>query len=270
MYRLKLGVSVGLIYENTLNVNFEHQIKRLKKIGFDSVDLNLFGSNRPIVYEQLFNAIPDYVKIIRENGLFLNGVHLPFGAIFDISSPDEEQAKRSLEFGVKVFNEVDKLKPNCYIIHGSGDGVPDYLRSEMFERLVKALNYLSTKTTCTICVENLPRVCLLNTVAEIKSALEKIPNVRLCLDTNHFLEEKVEDAICELGNVIKTTHISDHDYVDERHWLPTQGKIDWQKVISSLEKVGYDGVFNYELCPQYDYEQIKQNFDQLFSNYNKQ
>ena len=107
MYKLKLGVSVGLIYENTLNINFEYQIKKLKSLGFDSVDLNLFGSNKPAVYEQVFNALPDLVKIIKDNGLYLNGVHLPFGAILDISSPDEELAKRSLDFAVKVVKEVD-------------------------------------------------------------------------------------------------------------------------------------------------------------------
>ena len=270
MYKLKLGVSVGLIYENTLNINFEHQIKKLKSLGFDSVDLNLFGSNKPAVYEQVFNALPDLVKIIKDNGLYLNGVHLPFGAILDISSPDEELAKRSLDFAVKVVKEVDKYKPYCYIIHGSGDGVPNDLRQSMLDRLINALNHLASQTSCTLCVENLPRVCLLNTIAEIKGALAKMPKVKLCLDANHLLAEKTEDAITKLGDVIKTTHISDHDYINERHWLPTQGKIDWQKVIGALEKIGYDGVFNYELCPQYDYEQIKQNFDQLFSNYNKQ
>lgn len=270
MYKLKLGVSVGLIYENTLNVNFEYQIKNLKSLGFDSVDLNLCGSNKPAVYEQVFNALPDLVKIIIDNGLYLNGVHLPFGAILDISSPDEELAKRSLDFAVKVVKEVDKYSPNCYVLHGSGDGVPNDLRASMLDRLINAVNLLASNTTCTVCVENLPRACLLNTVTEIKQALEKMPNVKICLDTNHFLTEKTEDAILSLGNVIKTTHISDHDYVNERHWLPTQGKIDWQKVIGALEKIGYDGVFNYELCPNYDYQQIKNNFEQLFYQYNKQ
>ena len=52
MYKLKLGVSVGVIYENTVSVNFEHQIKNLKELGFDSIDINLFGCRRMEVYEK--------------------------------------------------------------------------------------------------------------------------------------------------------------------------------------------------------------------------
>lgn len=269
MYKLKLGVSVGLIYENTVNVNFDYQIAKLKRLGFESVDLNLFGCRRMDVYDECLRLLPSFVKTIRDNGLFFNAVHMPFGALMDISSPDQVQLKDSLDFAQKIFKVVDALGPNCYIFHGSGDPIPEELREEMLENLINSLNFLSSKTNCKICVETLPRTCLLNTSKEVTSALEKLSNVYVCLDTNHFLTEKTEDAILKIGKAIKTLHVSDHDYIDERHWLPKQGAIDWQKVIASLEEIGYDGVFNYELCPNYDYEQTKENYDQLFNEYNK-
>ena len=57
------------------------------------------------------------------------------------------------------------------------------------------------------------------------------------------------------GSRIITTHISDHDYVDERHWLPGEGKIDWMRLLAAFEKIGYDGVYNMELhLPRYGEE----------------
>ena len=45
-----------------------------------------------------------------------------------------------------------------------------------------------------------------------------------------------------IGNV----HISDYDFIDERHELPGNGKNDWPAIIAGLEKLDYDGPFLYE------------------------
>jgi sugar phosphate isomerase/epimerase len=55
------------------------------------------------------------------------------------------------------------------------------------------------------------------------------------------------DYINDVGNTIVTTHISDYDFKDERHWLPGEGKIDWQKLLGALKNIGYSGVWLYEM-----------------------
>ena len=42
-------------------------------------------------------------------------------------------------------------------------------------------------------------------------------------------------------------HLSDYDYIDERHWLPGEGKINWKELISGLESVNYNGPLMYEI-----------------------
>ena len=64
-----------------------------------------------------------------------------------------------------------------------------------------------------------------------------------------------------------TTHISDHDYENERHWLPGEGKINWNALIGALEKIGYRGVFNYEVGESLS--AVKENYERLFADYNK-
>ena len=42
-------------------------------------------------------------------------------------------------------------------------------------------------------------------------------------------------------------HISDYDYVDERHDLPGNGVNDWQKLLPMLRDGGYKGPALYEI-----------------------
>ena len=78
-----------------------------------------------------------------------------------------------------------------------------------------------------------------------------------------------------LSDRVKTLHISDHDYIDERHVLPKDGKIDWMKLIGALEKIGYQGVFDYEILREmkeyvfYTFADIKRNHEELFAQYNQ-
>lgn len=269
MYKLRLGVSVSGLYGTNLNKNFEHQIKKLKKLGFDSIDLDITGCWRQDVFEKRIYEFGSYMQVLKENDMFLNGIHVPFGGYLDISSRNEELRQSSLALAVKIFDALDKYNPNCYIFHSSNEPITDEERPKLLDKLVDSLKYLRSKTSTMICIENLPRSCLLNTAKEVKELISRVENINVCLDANHFLQEKTEDAILEIGNVIGTLHISDHDYIDEKHWLPYQGLIAWQQVISSLDKIGYNGVFTYEVSANYDYEQIKDNFDQIFDTYNK-
>ena len=73
------------------------------------------------------------------------------------------------------------------------------------------------------------------------------PEVKICFDTNHLLSEDLLHFVEACGDRIATVHVSDYDMVDERHWLPGKGKIDWPALYGALMKAGYKGVFMYEL-----------------------
>ena len=60
------------------------------------------------------------------------------------------------------------------------------------------------------------------------------------------------DFVRAVGKKIVTTHVSDYDFVDEKHWLPGEGKVDWQALVQALKDVGYNGPWLYEIgfeCP---------------------
>lgn len=95
-------------------------------------------------------------------------------------------------------------------------------------------------------IECLPRTCLGNSSEEILWLLEGNENLGVCCDVNHLLKETPEEFIQKVGQRITTLHISDYDGLDERHWAPGEGIIDWNLVIASLLAADYSGPFLFE------------------------
>ena len=115
----------------------------------------------------------------------------------------------------------------------------------------------------TLCLENLPRTCLGRTSDEMLRFLDAIPTLRAVFDTNHSLMEDNVHFIRAIGEKIVTLHVSDYDFADEKHWLPLEGKNDWEAILSALEDVNYAGRFLYELCNGYSYEAVAENYRRL-------
>ena len=97
-----------------------------------------------------------------------------------------------------------------------------------------------------LAVECLPRTCLGNTSQEIKYLTDQT-ELAVCCDVNHLFSEKPQEFIRALGNKVITTHISDWDGKDERHWLPRQGINDWKEICTALENIDYKGPFLFEV-----------------------
>lgn len=264
MYKLRIGRSVAF------NENFSSSLKASENAGLQSFDFDLcsYGYNEKNALA-LLAAIDGGIEEIKKTPLYFNGVHIPFGDFWDYSALDEGVRKNAVEYTKKIFEKINPLNPHCYILHGSFEPIADCDRSAKLTQLKKSLLELLPHTSALICVEDLPRTCLLNTSGETLALLNECKGVCICLDSNHFLHETPENAVLALGGAIKTTHISDYDFVDERHWLPKKGKINWNAFIGALESTGYNGVFNYEVGTA-SAEQIKQNATEIFADYNAQ
>lgn len=98
-----------------------------------------------------------------------------------------------------------------------------------------------------IAVEDLPRTCLGRNSEEILELISVHPALRVCFDTNHLLEEDIPTFVRNVGKKIITLHVSDYDFINERHWLPGEGDICWPEVLDALCKVDYAGPWLYEV-----------------------
>ena len=242
----ELGTSSSL-YGNIT----KDDLKECKNWGIENIELCLFGEEMGSTFNEKADWAYDVVRNIEEVGLKLWSVHLPFGPEWDISTPYNDKRGVIIEDYKKYIGLVGNLKPVCAVIHGSSEPILEDKREERLQICGQSLDILSDAAAdegLTLAVECLPRTCLGNCSSEIKTLLRFNKKLKVCCDVNHILLENHEEFIQQIGSNIVTLHISDYDGIDERHWLPGKGVIDWNSVIDNLVKTGYSGPFMYELA----------------------
>lgn len=185
-------------------------------------------------------------------GVELRSFHLqyyPFGQV-DISSPDEALRRASVR---RLCGQMEKAADagiGIFVVHPGGEPVADEMREAHLNASGESLCELAefaAEAGGVIAAEDLPRSCPGRDSAEMLRLLAADERLRVCFDTNHLLREDPVDFVHKLGKKIVTLHVSDYDFTDEKHWLPGEGKVDWQALISALKDVGYDGAWTYEL-----------------------
>lgn len=186
------------------------------------------------------------------HGIELWSYHLQFSPFEDveISTIDAGLRKKTVNYYEELIKKGSSIGINKFIIHPSGEPIDDEQRPERIKNSKESLNILAeiaSKEGSIIAVENLPRTCLGKNSSEILDLISENDKLMVCFDTNHLLCEKISDFINNVGKKIITLHVSDYDFIDERHWLPGEGKIAWNEVYDLLKKVGYNGVWMYEL-----------------------
>ena len=190
-------------------------------------------------------------KMADATGVIINSYHLPFlpFASLDVSKP--ELAKDS----VLLLSDIIKRGAteggiSLFILHPSGEPIREHERAERMacaKQSLAALADVAASVGATIAVENLPRTCLARDTKEMLELISVDDRLRVCFDTNHLLEGDPIDFIRSLGDKIVTTHVSDYDRLNERHWLPGEGIVDWPSLCAALQEIGYRGVWLYEL-----------------------
>lgn len=272
MYQLDLGTSVHLFHPDGLNENFFDNIKEIKKQGFKCVEVSLgkVGGYK-VNMEQCIEKVGDGLQAVLDEGLTLNSVHMPFQRFIYISSCDEGVRAWAVDEFKKLIEVCDKYNPSHYVFHSKTGLKTDSFSEARKPALVQSFRELVATTKNNICMENMVS-SYPSTVADMVEVLQQVEGGKCCIDMNHFLHDKVEDAIPVLSKWLRTVHVSDYDGVFEKHWLPKEGVNDWMKIIGALEKVGYQGPFLYEAYMEkfgYTYADIRKNYEMLFEEYNK-
>lgn len=274
MYKLPLGTTIAPVkplgfrngsYHYGVTPDLENILCTLKELDFYSVDVDccyLYVPSDFAVYNEGYD-------LIKSKSINLNAIHMPITNEWaDLACQYEEDRKEIVKLFVKLIKELDKYNPSAYVFHPGGFGVDESNYQEYTKRLIKSVNILTEETDKKICIENMAGKYFLDTSDKMLDFLSCCKNAYTCVDVNHFYHEKPEDAILKYGSRIGTIHISDYDFIKERHLLPKEGKIDWIKVIGALEKTGYNGVFSYEVLSKFTLRQIKNNYVELFNEFN--
>ena len=271
MYRLDLGTSIKPFNKDGFNENYYRDLKEVKNQGIQSVEVSLgrVGGYKMTV-EKCLMQLEDALKAVQDEGLILNSIHMPFQRFIYISSYDESVRAWAISEFRNLISVCDKYNPFHYVFHSKTPSKDQPFWDVRKPALIRSFSEMVGMTSNHICIENMVG-SFPNTLADMVEILKEVENGYCCLDMNHFLQDKTQDAILALGERIKTVHVCDYDGVYEKHWMPKQGVNNWMEIISALEKVGYNGGFIYELYEEkygYTYAQIRKNDEELFEEYN--
>lgn len=243
----------------------------MQKAGIRYMELSS-GHLKP--YTELLdykNKAKEIYALAKSYDVTISSIHLPFVPFEKIDPALAAVEERSYMYTLQsdLMKAAADSGIEIAVIHPSGE---PYREEERPERLKYAIDMIARLTDSakasgiTLALENLPRTCLCRTHDEMELFLDAIPDLRVCFDTNHNLAEPNSEYIRAVGSRIVTLHVSDYDFIDERHWFPMDGKIDWKELLSVLEEVGYEGRFTYETMPEgKTYEELVNNYRKLMA-----
>ena len=236
MYKIGLSTTGESICEET--------IKNYGDYGIEYIEISTNKENTDAInFDELKSWCDKY-------GVKIWSLHLPFYPFKELDISSENLADYTVKYLCDLIDRASKVGINKFIIHPSGEPIEESDRKARLETAKKSLNILCEfvkKRGGTICVEDLPRTCLGRCSDDIIELLCANEDLRACFDTNHLLGEDNCEFIRKVGSKIVTLHVSDYDFVNERHWLPGEGKNDWQGILEALKEINYEGIWLYEI-----------------------
>ena len=224
----------------------EENFKALSQSGIKAVEISMPSDK----YSSIdYKALKSFSK---RYSVDLWSYHLPFSPFseIDISSKDARLRENALKLYNELIEKASDIGIDKFVVHPSGEPIDACDRAERIKHSMQSLDYLAEiayKNGAVIAVEDLPRTCLGNTADEILALISANDKLRVCFDTNHLLIDTHTEFIKKLSDKIITLHVSDYDFIDEKHWLAGEGRIDWCSLISALRGTPYNGVWMYEL-----------------------
>ena len=259
---------------STSHTDFE-TLKHFSDCGIQAVELSVGWQKCDSIDWQAFRKNADAA------GIEIWSFHLPFAGELNIAATDEAERKRVVEYQCSLIAKAAGIGIDKFIIHPSAEPLPDpalensprwlaqwkmseaeiaaykaqlkdMKRADCMTAAKKSLAELAeyaAQSGTVICVEDLPRTCLGHTVQEMQELVAADERLRVCFDVNHLLTDygsTHEEFVKKLGGLIVTTHMSDYDFIDEKHFFPGYGMLNWKQVVECLEKADYTGPFLYE------------------------
>ena len=220
--------------------------------GYASANIQVMELSLP---SELYDTIPwqEVKRNASETGVEVRSIHLPFYpfAIRDLASLDEQVRKGTVAAHKELISRAGEIGTHIATVHPSVAPLAAEQRGEHMKRAKESLAELAEHAaSCgsTLGVENLSsNEALGNCIEDMRALLAADDRLRLTFDVNHMLRHPHAEYIRALGDRFVNIHVSDYDFIAERHWLPYEGKIDWVELVTLLEEAGYEGPFLYEV-----------------------
>jgi sugar phosphate isomerase/epimerase len=254
---LRFGVSTHLFHDQRLDR--EHLVE-IAAHDFDCVEV--FATRTHFDYHDSV-AVRSLAEWLEDTRLTLNSMHAPicaslvngeWGEKYSNAVIDEERRRKALAEAEAALAVAQTIPYRHLIVHL---GVPDAASPEPSDnsrdaarRSVEALTEMAERAGVQIALEVIPNKLSSADalVTLIEDELEGTP-VGICMDVGHaFLMGDLADAIETCSGHLVTTHLHDNKRRSDDHLAPGEGSIDWPAALMSLQKIGYEGTWMFEVA----------------------
>lgn len=254
---MPFGVSTHLYHDVRLGPD---QLEEIAAHGFHAVEV--FATRSHVDYHDA-QALATLASQLTERGLRAHSVHAPiadslregvWGAPYSLATADAAARAVAVEEALAALRAAAFLEAGFLVVHL---GVPDVQqpgardnRRDAALRSLESLHEAAGPLGVQLALEVIPNALsdAGALVAVIEDELEAA-DVGICLDTGHaFLMGDLTDTIEVASGHLLTTHLHDNRGTTDDHLVPFEGAIDWAAAAMTLQKVGYEGVWLFELA----------------------
>ena len=241
------------------------EIETTGKLGFDFVEIGIEGpSSSP---EFLMKNKKRILELMRKNGLFGVG-HTSWW--FELGSPYENVRHGWIEEGKRTIMIANELEMGMINFHTLSNGfflsVPSAKKQTLnnfvlsFNELVDYGKSLGVK----VVIENLSGRGSLGKPSDIRYVTDRVKDLGFLLDVGHA---HISGGMKEVLDFIRISrpklwhvHIHDNHGQEDEHLPLGTAKIEYEKVVSALKKIGYNKTITLEVFTKdKDYAQHSMN-----------
>ena len=252
---MRFGISTHLFHDQRLS---RDHLAQIAVHGFEAVEV--FATRSHFDYHDP-SAIAQLGEWLKETGLALHGIHAPivesmggkdnWGATISNAVGDSAVRQAAVREADVALNIARHIPTSVFVVHLGTPTVQggENNRTAAF-RSVEDICRLAEGLDVRVALEVIPNP--ISDAASLVTMLERdldFPQTGICLDFGHaFLLGDVVDAIETVAEHLISTHVHDNGGAKDEHLVPFDGKINWDRALMTMQKVGYDGTYLMELA----------------------
>lgn len=173
--------------------------------------------------------------------------------LLTLAAHDESRRKAAVDEAMATLEVAATVPYSALVLHCGapepGAGAADNHLGSMV-RSLEELSPVAQRFGVRLAIEVIPNA--LSTAAALVDLVESdidAAGLGICMDVGHArLMGDVVDAIETCSGHLITTHLHDNRGRKDDHLIPGKGVIDWDATMLAFQKVGYDGVWMFELA----------------------
>ncbi|MDI3480847.1 MAG: hypothetical protein PWQ97_502 [Tepidanaerobacteraceae bacterium] len=216
------------------------RLRLIKGAGFNATSIWWEDEQEPFVIHK-----QDMPEMVKKAGLVLENIHVPYNNSNDLWSEKKQDREDVVRKHIEWLHDCSRFDIPLMVMHiieGGEPPAPNEYGLKSMTRIVEAAEHFKVK----IAIENTHRDdSVIFLLSRIKSSY-----MGFCYDSSHAMLRKHRNEILlkDYGCRLFATHLSDNDGCFDRHWLPGNGKINWEG-LGALFPEDYKGFFTLETVP---------------------